>query len=479
MRAEDLSDAIGKVEDKWVVEADNARRMPRRSRRFWVQWVAVAACLCLLAGAVLSLPHWQAPKPSESDTPSGGPAAPAVTLLAEAVYPDENAKAPSRVEYVDLKVGEGMPAFYETVMTQFLAGKAGENRVISPLNVYMALSVLAEAADGEGREEILTLLGVKDMEALRQKAKRLWEYNYEYTALPDMPFADLQLANSLWLRDGLSYNDATLQSLADTYYASSYSGEMGSAAYNAKLREWLNEHTGGLLQDKVDDVELNANTVMSLVSTIYFGARWLDVFDAAQTRDAVFHAASGDVTVPFMHQQKFGTAYVGKTCRSISLPLGTGYRMVLVLPNEDVSMESFLTGDEWRDGVLRNNAIFKEQPSYWDIEISLPKFDVSGDINLSDGLQALGVRAVFDSEKADFSPILTDDTGVAVTAMKHAVRVTVDEDGCTAAAFTQTDMAMGAPESNGVLEMNFNRPFVFAITGIMDDILFAGVVEQP
>ncbi len=481
MKADKLSDAIGLVDEDLVVEAQRGRRVLKRGRRWWVQWVAVAACLCLVIGGVLTLPRVEPQQPEASIPPAesiGQQEAP-VRVLAEAVYPDENAQAPSRIEFMELKIGEGMSVFYETVMQQFLAGKPGENRVFSPLNVYMALAVLAETTDGEGREEILTLLGVKDMDALRLKANRLWEQNYEYDQLPDYEFGDLQLANSLWMKDGLSYNEDVFKTLAEQYYASSFSGEMGSQTYNNKLRDWLNEQTGGLLQDQVAGVELNPNTVLSLVSTIYFGAKWVNTFDPTKTYDDVFHASAGDVTVPFMHQNDFSTAYVGKECKAISLPLGSGYRMVLVLPNEGVTVDAFLASQEWSDGVLGKNAIFKERPSYWDIQISLPKFDISGDVDLSDGLKALGVHSIFDSATADFSPILADAAGVAVTSMKHAARVTIDEEGCTAAAFSKTDMGMGSPVSNGVLEMNFNRPFVFAITGTMDDILFAGVVEQP
>ncbi len=483
MRVEDLSDAIGQVEEKLVLEADKGRHVIKRGHRAWVKWVAVAASVCLVIGGVLALPYLQPKKsgasvtpPSSSDVPDV-PTVPSALVLAEAVYPDRYAQAPSRMEYVDLRVGEGMPAFYETVMQQFLTGEEGENRVFSPLNVYMGLALLAETADGEGREEILTLLGVKDMDALRQKAKLLWEYNYEYQD-PEYQFAVLQLANSLWMQDGLTYNRSTLDTLAENYYASAFAGEMGSAEYTAKLQEWINEQTGNFLKDQVSGVELNPNTVLSLVSTIYFGAKWVDRFDPALTDEDVFHAANGDETVEFMHENKFGIAYVGEDCKIVPLSLGTGYTMYLALPDEDVSVNELLVNEEFIRSVTRKNPVFETEPQFWDVELSLPKFDVSGDVNLADGLKALGIDSIFDAEKADFTPILAED-GIAVSSIKHAARVSIDEEGCTAAGFVQSDLGMGAPESNGVLEMNLNRPFVFCITGVMGDILFAGVVEQP
>ena len=54
---------------------------------------------------------------------------------------------------------DGMTAYYADTLAQFLSGEAGENRVYSPLNVYLALSMLAETAEGNSRKQILDLLG--------------------------------------------------------------------------------------------------------------------------------------------------------------------------------------------------------------------------------------------------------------------------------------------------------------------------------
>ncbi len=513
MKREDLQDAIGLLDDDLIVEAESARHTVRRGRRRWLQWVAIAACFCLVVACVLALPHSRttglpvASTPSEdmaagesslpsapADTPNDAPDedAPAdapstplakpgstatVTVLAKAVYPAHGEKAPARTEYVNEKVSEGMPMFYKTVMGQFLVGEKGENRVFSPLNVYMGLSLLAETSDGESREEILSLLGVKDLDALRRKANLLWEHNYEYQG-PDYQFAVLQLGNSLWLKNGLSYNKLTMNTLAKNYYASAFSGNMGSKEYTEQLQNWLNDQTGGVLKEQVSGVELDPSTVLSLVSTIYFGARWVDCFDPKLTAEDVFHAANGDVTAEFMHQDKFGTAYVGEDCKVVPLPLGTGYTMYLALPDEGVSVNELLVDEEFIKSVTRQNPVFETDPQFWDIELTLPKFDISGGVDLADGLKRLGVSAIFDVGKADFTPI-SNGENIAVSSIKHAARVSIDEEGCTAAAFMQSDLGMGAPVSNGVLKMNFNRPFVFCITGVMGDVLFAGVVERP
>ena len=120
-----------------------------------------------------------------------------------------------------------------------------KNKVYSPLNVYMALAMLAETTDGESRQQILDLLHTDSIETLRNNASILWNANY-----CDEGTVNSLLASSVWLSDKLKYNENTLKTLAETYYTSSFSGSMGSPEYNKMLQDWLNEQTGGLLEEQ-------------------------------------------------------------------------------------------------------------------------------------------------------------------------------------------------------------------------------------
>ena len=117
----------------------------------------------------------------------------------------------------------------------------------SPVNTYMALAMLAEVTDGESRQQILDLLEAGDLKTLRAHGENIWRLCYsDDGAVTSIP------ANSLWLRDGMEYNQNTLDLLAQHYYASSYRGEMGSEEYDRALQTWLNEQTGGLLKEQAE-----------------------------------------------------------------------------------------------------------------------------------------------------------------------------------------------------------------------------------
>lgn len=71
--------------------------------------------------------------------------------------------------------------------------------------------------------------------------------------------------------------------LVDVYCASSYQGTMGSEVLNQALRDWLNEQTGGLLEDYANGVELDANTILALAATIYYKEVWAEKFPESPT----------------------------------------------------------------------------------------------------------------------------------------------------------------------------------------------------
>ena len=87
---------------------------------------------------------------------------------------------------------------------------------------------------------------------------------------------------------------------------------------------------------------------------------------------------------------------------------------------------------------------------------------------------------VFDAGKADFSP-LTDDKADAIflSQAKHSARVTIDEEGVVAAAYTVMVACGAALPPDERVEFTLDRPFLFAVTGESGEILFAGIVNTP
>ena len=543
MKKEELSDAMEYVDEKLLVAAEEARGTKQKKKTGALRFAGLAASCVLIGGALwfASPLLKKAPigetvgkesqetlteeRPTKEETvkeettqAAGSQGTEAqngqmgespehgqgnVQQIALAVYP-EQIPYPDEMEYVNedtgvmdtdayftqydlwseqnsarnqLSVQTDMGTFLDKTLPVFLgesAEAAGENRVYSPINVYLALGMLAEITDGESSRQVLDLLGVDSAETLRSQISTLWQSNYI-----DDGLSTCILGNSIWLNEEVNFRQDTLDTLAQDYYASSYAGQMGSEELNQALGRWLNEQTGGLLEEYVQNMELSPATVIALASSIYFKARWDDEFWKDSTEPQTFHQVEGDVLCDFMHQSNRMSLYTGDDFTAVYLPFSNGRDgMWLVLPEEGVTPES-LAGDEDVLSMVQSKGRSGAENKTYQVNLSVPKFDVDGEQDLVKGLMGLGVTDVFDAGRSDFTPLTEDVEHLEVSEITHAARVKVDEEGCEAAAYTvimvETTAAM---EQDEEIDFVVDRPFLFYISNGNGLPLFAGVVNQ-
>ncbi len=372
---------------------------------------------------------------------------------------------------------DGMKEYCTAVIREFMSDTDGENRVFSPLSLYSALAMTAETAAGNSRDQILGLLGYDSIDELRWKAKAVWESNYTADGATTSV-----LANSLWLNDGVKYNEDTLQTLAENYYASSFSGKMGSEEYNEALQSWLDEQTGGLLAESAGSESMTEDTVLSLISAVNFSARWMGEFNPSNTEAGTFHGAQGDETAQFMKfHEKDDNYYWADQFAAYYMDLENTGGVWFVLPDEGVTPDEVLAGEDFSRLIFEPiNARDSEweNKTYIKINIAIPKFRVQSDLDLTDGLADLGVTDIFSADDADFSPLTEDYTEpVWLDQAKQTVTVEIDEEGITAAAYTKMRYYGAPPPPEDVVDFICDRPFIFAVLGNDDLPLFTGVVN--
>ena len=486
-KSERLFDGVTHVDDDLI---ESAKPMYRKR---WRPYVAAVVVLAIL----IALPWipWRGSSVVEEQSivdNAGGN-----YVLARAVYP-VMASYPNEKDYVnhgeyddealmaaykawredvnrqlDQPAGyaDGLEGYIEKSLAAFLDGSDGENRLFSPLNVYMALSMLAEITDGDSRAQILDLLGSDSIEKLRAQAKSVWNANYR-----DDGVSKSVLANSLWLRNDVETEPDTVKTLAENYYASVYSGEMGSESYDQLLQDWLNAQTGGLLEDAAAGEGFDPRTCAALASALYYQARWYDEFIPANNREGVFHGAQGDQNAVYLYQEHTQTVYWGAHFMAVSKVLSDDHAMWFLLPDEDVTPEQLLQDPEVMQ-FLRSGESWQQQKGAV-VHLSVPKFDVTAQVSLLDGLRQLGVTDVCDPIYADFTPLLPTEEGAFLSGASHAVRVTVDEQGVTAAAYTLMAMSGEGIPPEDEIDFTLDRPFIFAVTGDQNLPLFTGIVNH-
>lgn len=368
---------------------------------------------------------------------------------------------------------DGLEKFFAVSTRQFLSDSRGQNRVYSPLNVYMALGMMAEVTDGESRSQVLSLLGYDNIQDLRTQANAIWNANYRNDGATTMI-----LASSLWLNEDVNFIESTLDSLAENYHASSYQGAMGSPELNRALQAWLNEQTGGLLQEQASNIELDDETILALATTINFHAKWHNEFSQSRTDEGVFHAVDGDVNCDFMHQGGARNYYWGEQFSAVSQPFESAGAMWFILPDEGVSVDQLLQDGQAMEFLVTNQYEWDDN-KYLIVNLSVPKFDVVSDMDLSSGLKALGVTDIFNPIISDFSPMTANTEEVFLSQAAHAARVMIDEEGCTAVAYTVMANAGAAMPPDEEIDFTLDRPFLFVITGAGNMPLFVGIVNQP
>lgn len=340
------------------------------------------------------------------------------------------------------------------------------NTVYSPVNLYLALAMLSEATDGDTRREVTDLMGTTDT---RTAANALWKMLYKNGR------GKTVAANSMWTGEVFPVKQSLADTLAKDYYADTFTVPMGTSDADKAMQSWINDHTGDLLRDAAEGIETSPLTVLTLISTLYFEQMWSDKFSESATAPDTFTTADGtELTADFMHASGSGAWYRGDGYVMAARSFQDDGRMLFILPDEGILPEQLLTDSDTLTEILTAG-----HDQYSRIEWSVPVFDVSSDLELSEQLQALGIQRAFDANASDFSPT-TEATSVELSLVQHAARVTIDENGCTAAAFTVMMMNAGAAmPPNEVLEMDLNRPFAFIIFNDADLPLFMGAVYSP
>lgn len=480
MKSEKIQDAIGMVDGDLV---ERARKAPqKKSKKAHIKWtVPIAAALAIIIGLGVFF---------SMKGNNNNPVVLSAYAVAEAQYP-ETAKYPegeflpgfeeryeawreSRNKQRQYKgQGENLDEFFKATASEFLRSNENENLVYSPLNVYMALSMLAETTEGNTRQQIFDLLDAKDITALRKQAHAVWNANYSN----DGAVTSI-LGSSLWMNENIEFNKNTTDTLANNYYASVFQGEMGSEKFNKALQGWLNEQTGGLLSDYTSDIEMDPETLLTLATTIYYQAKWENTFEKKLNTNETFHSPSGDVSCEFMNQtDSHGTYYWGEKFGAVKKHLQDSGYMYFILPDEDVTPQDLLNDEEALAFITDGEEW--EQNKSLRVNLSIPKFDVKSNLDLSEGLKSLGVTDCFDFSTADFSPLLKNEQTAAISGIDHSARVIIDEEGVTATAYTAMRLAGAAMPPDNEIDFVLDRPFLFVITSSDSLPLFIGIVNNP
>ena len=395
--------------------------------------------------------------------------------------PQEDWERYCRVSYEYDQVAEKAKAlqpairpFYQKIIQEILSADNDGNSVCSPINIYIALTMLVEMTSGNTQKQILDFLGAGDLSELSIAADLIWKANNR-----DELHGICMLSNSVWMKaeESENFNEQTLLTLRDRYHADSFVGKMGTGAFDQRLQKWVNESTGGKLENEVKGLRFSPMTLLALCSAIYFKAEWEKGFFETETRKTIFYGQNGESECDMMHRSCRMNYYRGEHFGAVGLDMKYPATMYFVLPDEGTAA----------DDVLADKALyqlFSDGCNYQSrreakVELFIPKFNVHQQTDLSGVLERTGITDAFDLKHADYSRIKSQGDPLVLNKADHTAMIEIDEDGVSGAAYTAVYM-LGCLPPSPVEKIVFraDRPFIYAVTGPDGSILFAGMVRD-
>ena len=339
------------------------------------------------------------------------------------------------------------------------------NTLISPLSVSTALTMTANGANGQTKDEMEKVLG--NGISLDELNKYLSSFGGSMTSGEGFK---LKNANSIWFRDEenrLTVEKDFLQTNADYFGAAIYKRAFDNDTCK-EINNWVNDNTDGMIDNILDSIPDEA--IMYLVNAVSFDAEWDIIYRQNDIADGKFTNSEDKLMNVTMMCSDESIYLEDEDCKGFMKQYKDGkYSFAAILPNGDI--KSFITS-------LSGEKLCKILGSAEDciVEVKLPKFGYEYSSKLNDALSALGMPTAFDSDNADFSGIGKSTMGnISIGKVIHKTKIEVNEKGTKAGAAALVEMV---DEGCVIAEKQviLNRPFMYMILDNETMLpLFAGV----
>lgn len=325
--------------------------------------------------------------------------------------------------------------------------EGNDNTLVSPLSMAYLLSMIQSGAKGNTLNELNIALD-----------------NYDLQPMENID-SKISMANSMWINN--KYKNDINNTFATALKINYHSEVLYDEFINAdNINKWVSEKTYNMINELFPSDSVNsADTIMALVNAIGINFKWDEEFDCNKTLMGNFL----DKNVYMMNSNEKYIAsdyYTGFIKDYEKLSDNSQYEFIGLLPKKDIQdVINNLSNDVIKDSITESEA-----------HIQIPRFKYEYNVNNVKGiLESLGIKDMFNKEKANFGGIAED---IYVSSIVQKTYIDFMESGTKAAA------ASGAIfDSNSVSEAKsviFNKPFVYLIRKIgSNNIYFIGTVNNP
>ncbi|MBB3108614.1 serpin B [Paenibacillus phyllosphaerae] len=356
-------------------------------------------------------------------------------------------------------------------LAEKLVAADGQNHLISPLSISLALSMAASGASGATQAEMLRTLAASGLSA--EDMDRGSEVLMELLEASDSD-TTVQIANSLWADEGTPLREPYVSRMQQYYAAPVKQLEFGDEQEAVDtMNRWVSKQTGGKIPTIIE--QLSDESTAVLINAISFQGKWSEPFEKSQTREVpVYLSKDRSVAVPMMKQTETFPYKQESSFQAIELPYGNGnWHMTIVLPAAGKDLAALLPE------LLADPSLWQDGLSDAFGTVELPRFTAQSSFKLKETLKQLGMVHPFDRSQADFSGMAEDGASYFIQEVLHKTFIQVDEQGTEAAAATaiMTDTGSAPAEP---FAMKIDRPFFYAIEeATTGTLVFLGTMADP
>lgn len=329
----------------------------------------------------------------------------------------------------------------------------GDQMMISPLSLSLALSMAAYGAEGQTAKEMCATLGFSDFTTEQVSAY----YQKMVGALLEAdPKTTFEVANSIWADPRIRIKKGFVDGAQKYYSSEVYSADFSTQETVNAVNKWCSDKTHGKINSIMDRPD--STLVMALINALYFYGKWAFEFEDAKKED--FTAVGGSkVKVDMMHSRNDLRYSEYEGYRMVSLPYGNGaFTMDVILPDSN---------NQFSNAAAGLNAVTLQMldrlSSTCDVDLKLPKFTFDYTADMTKVLSEMGMPTAF-SDFADFSGMAEES--LMISQVKQKTFIDVNEKGTEAAAVTFIGFvatSIGPAPQKKFVEFHADRPFIFVI----------------
>ena len=350
------------------------------------------------------------------------------------------------------------------------------NTAISPLSVFMALSMAAEGANNDTRQEILDALGLsyqeltENIKYLVNSTNRLFGHDNRKN--------QIKCVNSLWLKDGYDVNKDGVNSLTHNFYSDVFKMDFSNSDINSLVTSYIKNETFGFLNP---NLQISDDAMILLINVVYLREVWSQLGDlefTSSTYNFLNYDKSKKKTKLLQGDYCAGRAIDKDKYKKFYTSSNSGLNLTFYVPKDGYSVDDIYTSDVLND---ETRYLYSDQQNDYYTRCFFPEFKAEFDDDIINILKKLGVKKLFNSD-CDFSNLTNQS--VYCKKVKHIAKLDVCRSGVEGAAVTEMEFPVGAAgpdevERHDVYEdFIVDRNFVYVLSDSNGVPLFAGVVKK-